>query len=265
MTKPLQIAVGAALALALAACAHARAPHAIKTYDPAALPAGPLGGEIRYGRELIMQTREAMPHNVGARMECAACHIAGGTQPHGGSFAGVYATFPQWNGRAHRLITLQDRIAECFLYSMNGRPPAYSSREMIAIVAYIAWLSRGSPVLATNVKPRGFRIPLPKGAPDATAGSKLFSARCALCHGAAGAGGGPFPPLWGSGSFNNGAGMSHLNRMTGFVYYNMPQNAPHTLTVQEAYDVSGFVLSHARPSFRKQATIEFPALRAGYF
>ena len=32
----------------------------------------------------------------------------------------MYGRFPQWNSRAHRVIALQDRIAECFLYSMNG-------------------------------------------------------------------------------------------------------------------------------------------------
>jgi cytochrome c len=30
---------------------------------------------------------------------------------------------------------------------MNGMPPAYNSREMEALVAYIAWLSRGQPVV----------------------------------------------------------------------------------------------------------------------
>lgn len=250
----------------LAACAaHATTQQAAPAYDAASLPVGRFGDEIRYGRQIIMNTRATLPKNVRARMDCAACHIDGGTRSRGGSFVGTYATFPQWNARAHRFITLQDRIAECFLYSMNGRPPAYTSREMIAVVAYIAWLSRGAPTLQTDMKPQSFKIPLPSGAPDLHAGAALFGQRCAACHGAGGAGGGPFPPLWGSGSFNDGAGMAHLDRMTGFVYYNMPQNAPHTLTPRQAYDVAAFVLSHERPAFGKSALVSFPALPAQYF
>lgn len=259
----MRAAIVAVLALGLAACAHATpAPVA---YDAASLPAGPLGREIAYGREIVMQTRIVLPHDVRAGMDCAACHIDGGTRVRGGTFVGVYAQFPQWNARARRVITLQDRIAECFLYSMNGRPPAYSSREMTALVAYIAWLSRGTPTLATPDRALGFKIPLPAGTPDRERGATLYAQRCSACHGATGSGGGPFPPLWGPASFNAGAGMAHLDRMTGFVYYNMPQNAPRTLSAQEAYDIAAFVLTHPRPAFEKDAPVGFPSLPARYF
>ena len=114
-------------------------------YDARELPSGPVGQSIAYGRTIVVDTQTTMKGYVGAKMSCAACHLAGGTQPKGGSFVGIYGAFPQWNRRAHRVIALQDRIAECFLYSMNGRPPAYDSKAMIAVVAYIAWLSRGTP------------------------------------------------------------------------------------------------------------------------
>ncbi len=248
------------MCLYLAACSSA--PQTL--YDASSLPAGALGREIRYGRELVMNTRALLPHDVRSRMDCAACHIDGGTQAHGLSFVGTYASFPQWNARAHRVIALQDRIAECFLYSMNGKPPAYSSREMVAIVAYIAWLSRGTPTL---LKPQAqsLGIPLPSATPSIAEGRVLYGQRCSACHGANGAGGGPFPPLWGAASFNAGAGMAHLDRMTGFIYYNMPQNAPRTLAPREAYDVAAFVLSHARPRFERNARIVSPAQAAGYF
>lgn len=260
----MRVTAVALLLLVVAACGGVRQQPS-QIYDAAALPAGALGEEIRYGREIVMETRRALPQDVGVRMDCAACHRDGGTRARAGSLIGIYAAFPQWNARAHRVIALQDRIAECFLYSMNGRPPAYSSREMVALVAYIAWLSRGTPTLTPPSKTQSFKIALPSGAPNELRGAALFSARCAACHGASGAGGGPYPPLWGSGSFNDGAGMAHLDRMTGFVFYNMPQSAPHSLTAQEAYDVAGFVLSHARPHFAKQALVAFPPLPAGYF
>lgn len=257
--RVLRLFVVAAL-LAAAACARSQpAP-----YDASALPGGALGAEIRYGRAIIMQTRRMLPADVRAGMDCAACHIDGGTRARGGSFVGIAAEFPQWNARAHRVIALQDRLAECFLYSMNGRPPPYSSREMVALVAYVTWLSRGTAIGRPAASHR-FSVAMPSGAPDVAHGRLLFGQRCAACHGASGAGGGPFPPLWGPRSFNSGAGMTRLATMTGFVYDNMPQNAPGTLTPREAYDVAAFVLSHARPAFARNARVAFPALPAGYF
>jgi thiosulfate dehydrogenase len=252
----------------LVGCAHgAGTPAPTVAYDSNALPSGQLGTQIRYGREIIMSTRHALPHNVTANMDCAACHIDGGTKPHGGSFLGIYAQFPQWNKRSHRIITMQDRIAECFLYSENGKPPAFWSREMIAVVSYIAWLSRGTPFLSPKsaTQAQRFDVPMPTSPPDKVHGAQLFAQKCAMCHGAKGAGNSVFPPLWGARSFNNGAGMHRLAMMTGFVYYNMPKNAPGTLSLADAYDISAFVLSHKRPAFRKSALIAWPAERASYF
>lgn len=250
----------------LAACAGPGAPaQAPPLYDEKALPAGVPGDTIRYGRELIVNTRAHMRGYVVANMDCAACHIAGGTKPKGGSLAGIYGQFPQWNARAHRMIALQDRLAECFLYSMNGKPPSYNSREMIALVAYIAYLSRGTPVGAPpdpSVKLVKFSAPQPA---SVQRGGSLYVQKCSACHGANGAGSAAFPPLWGQRSFNGGAGMHRLSTMAAFVRYNMPQNAPGSLTPQEAYDVSAFVLSHARPKFQSARLVGFPVRPAKYF
>src|SRR6185312_10723675 len=126
-------------------------------------------------------------------MSCSSCHLDAGRQAHAAPFRGIFADYPLWEGRTRRVIALQDRIAECFLYSMNGTPPAYDSREMIAIAAYIAYLSRTAPHPA-SVK----------------SGGAIYAAQCAACHGANGAGSAQahFPPLWGPRSFNDGAGMS---------------------------------------------------------
>jgi thiosulfate dehydrogenase len=235
-------------------------------YDPRTLPPGPAGDSIAYGYALIVKTHKLMRAYVRADMSCAACHLAAGQQSRGGSFVGVYGRFPQWNKRAHRVIALQDRIAECFLYSMNGRPPAYDSKAMIAIVAYIAWLSRGTPVGAKQPASDRYVEPLPTAPPNPRRGERLFAQRCAECHQLDGAGiSGIYPPLWGQRSFNAGAGMAHIDRMTGFVRYNMPQNAPGSLTLEQAYDVAAFVLSHPRPRFRKNALVVTRPLPAKYF
>ena len=266
----------AALALAacavLAACAggghasQAAQPAAAATFDPGSLPKGAQGELIAYGHELIVNTRAHLKPYVTANMDCSACHVNGGTKARGGSFAGIAAQFPQWNKRAKRFIALQDRLAECFLYSMNGHPPAYNSREMLAMVAYITYLSRGTPIGATPDPQTRLAKFDPPQKPDPHRGQQIYTQKCSSCHGANGAGNGPaFPPLWGATSFNSGAGMHRLYTMAGFVRYNMPQNAPGTLSDQEAYDVSAYVLSHSRPKFNKNAVVTFPAERASYF
>ncbi len=234
-------------------------------YDPSTLPAGPLGASIALGHDIIADPHKYLPKNVVADMSCAACHLGTGTVPRGGSFVGTYARFPQWNKRAKRIIALQDRLAECFLYSMNGTPPAYNSKEMIAMVAYIAYLSRDVPTGSTDTKD-SFVVTLPNVAPDIARGRAVYAMSCQSCHQANGSGvRDMFPPLWGATSFNNLAGMSHLDRMTGFVMYNMPQGAPGSLSLRDAYDVSAWVLAHARPKFAKKRIIQAAAEPASYF
>lgn len=235
-------------------------------YNPEALPSGAVGESIEYGRALVMQTHRLMKRYVRADMSCAACHIAGGTQARGGSFVGLYGRFPQWNKRAHRVIALQDRIAECFLYSMNGTPPAYNSKAMIAIVAYIAWLSRGTPVGSAQPASDRYVEPLPNARPNIVRGASVFAQCCVKCHQTDGQGVSEiYPPLWGKRSFNSGAGMAHLDRITGFIHYNMPQNAPGSLTATQAYDVAAFVLSHPRPKFHKSGLVLTRPLPAAFF
>ncbi len=231
----------------------------------ATIPPGPEGELIQYGRDLITHTPKLAGSYVTARMSCAACHLNAGTQAHAGSLVGTYATFPQWNKRAKRFIALQDRLAECFLYSMNGKPPAYESRAMVALTAYIAWLSRGAPtgVGFPDQGPIKVAASLP---PSVGRGQGIYLDRCLGCHRADGNGVGlTYPPLWGPHSFNDKAGMSRMDRMVPFVKFAMPANAPGTLTDQEATDVAAFILSRPRPHFDKNRLVQFPPDKAGYF
>jgi thiosulfate dehydrogenase len=197
-------------------------------------------------------------------MECSACHLNAGTVPHGGSLLGVYATFPQWNGRAKRFITLSDRLDECFMYSMNGRPPAPSGHEIVALTAYIAFLSRGADI-PTGFPDQGFVTVKAPDPPNAAAGATVYAAQCEACHGANGAGNadGSIPPLWGPASFNDGAGMN--TKMAAFVKANMPLGRGGSLSDQQATDVAAYVLSHPRPHFDGSAAITFRTLPAAYF
>jgi thiosulfate dehydrogenase len=136
---------------------------------------------------------------------------------------------------------------------------------MIALTAYIAYLSRGT-VVGKGVPDQGLIAFKSPQAPSIANGSHVYETSCSSCHGANGAGGAAFPPLWGKTSFNGGAGMHKLATMAAFVRYNMPYGAaPNTLSAQQAYDVSAFVLSHARPTFNGQRMIQFPARKASYY
>lgn len=266
MRKAIALALCAAAAL-LTACGGKTqdTPAAAAAYDPKALPTGAPGEAIQYGRELILNSRKHLKPYITANMDCAACHVDAGTKPRGGTFVGVAAQFPQWNTRARRMIALQDRLAECFLYSMNGHPPPYQSREIVSMVAYITYLSRGTKIgSAPNPGTRLAKFDPPQ-TPSAARGQSIYTQKCSSCHGADGSGNSAFPPLWGAKSFNGGAGMHRLWTMSSFVRYNMPQNAPGTLSDQEAYDVSAYVLSHARPKFNKKRIVAFPEQSAGYF
>jgi thiosulfate dehydrogenase len=258
----------AAIALMLAAAGFAGGSSAAD--DPAAaaahapLPPGDEGELIRYGRLLVTDTQTAAGKYVTAGMSCEACHLDAGTKAHGGSFLGIYAKFPQWNKRAKRFITLGDRLQECFLYSMNGTPPALNSREITALTAYIAFLSRGAEV-GKGFPDQGFVTVNAPAAPDAARGSAIYGTKCASCHAADG-GGNPaahIPPLWGAASFNDGAGMN--TKMPAFVKANMPLGQGGSLSDQEAVDVSAYVLSHPRPHFQGSRMIDFPPEPASYF
>jgi thiosulfate dehydrogenase len=238
--------------------------------DPAAvaaqatIPPGPEGELIRYGRAILTDTKANAGPYVRAGMSCDACHVAAGTKAHGGSFVGIAANFPQWNRRANRFITLADRLDECFLYSMNGTPPAPNSREVIALSAYITWLSRGAPIGA-GFPDQGFVTVHSASPPNPTAGAALYAQQCSMCHGADGAGNAAakFPPLWGPASFNDGAGMN--TKMAAFVKANMPLGNPGSLSDQQAVDVSAYVLSHPRPHFDGARIITFPGQPASFF
>lgn len=262
MNRSMMVFVGV---LVLAACAGGTKNTARVASAPETLPTGQYGALVRYGRDLITNTQTYAKADVTANMSCGACHVAAGAKKDGLPLA-VAATFPQYNKRAHRFITLDDRIAECFLYSMNGKPPPYTSREMVAIDAYITWLSRGRPL---GAKPHiaGEIAMIPKPATvSASHGATIYAQHCQMCHQANGAGvTGHFPPLWGATSFNRGAGMAKLAMMSAFVKSNMPANAPGTLSAQQAYDVAAFVLSHTRPAFNGAREIAFPPQAAKTF
>jgi thiosulfate dehydrogenase len=233
--------------------------------DIAAVGDDPFGQRVKYGYALFTDTANEIGPMVadparrftGNNLACQNCHLQGGAQPYAMPLVGVWGQFPQYRAREGRVATLQDRVNGCMERSMNGRALPAESREMQALSAYLRWLSTGIPSGAKLVGAGTLPVKEPARAADLVYGATVYARVCAQCHGANGLGqraqsgaGYQFPPLWGSDSYNNGAGMDRLLTTAAFVLRNMPVgttfDAP-MLTDNEAYDVAGYMSSQPRP------------------
>ena len=249
------VLVAAALAFMLA-CVAAHAADAVPLDPPAdsAIPNGPLGDAIRYGQSLVTNTRVLARDYVGNGLTCANCHLDAGRVAYSAPLAGLWGVFPEYRARRGSVESLTERINDCFLRSMNGKPLPPDSREMIGLLSYIAWLSSGVPT-GVEVQGRGFKEFAAAAKPDPSRGATLYAAKCAACHGADGEGlrgtdnAFVFPPLWGPQSFNVGAGMARVSVAAGFVQAKMPLGAGGTLSDQEAYDIAAYFTAKPRPDF----------------
>ena len=239
-----------------AADAPAPAPAPVPLNPPAlsAMPGGPLGDAIRRGERIVTDTQAAARAYVGNRLTCANCHIDAGRTAYAAPLAGLTGLFPEYRARRGSVESLEQRINDCFLRSMNGRPLPPASPEMVALLAYIAWLSQGVPT-GVEVVGRGFKDIAAPSKPDAVRGKALYATQCAACHGATGQGTAGaantfvFPPLWGSKSFNTGAGMARVSIAAAFVQAKMPLGNAGSLTDQDAYDIAAYFTAQPRPAF----------------
>jgi thiosulfate dehydrogenase len=248
----MSILAGACLLSGLLAAAQppdAGAPAAERT-----LPSGELGDAIRLGRELVAQTAEhpiSKPF-VGNALDCTSCHLKDGTDPKAASFIGVATAYPAWSPREGRVITLEERVLNCFMRSCNGIRPPLGSKASVAITAYITWLSAEQPIRMNANRPAGPNavVPLRLDAQQANSGrgQSLYAERCATCHGEDGQGDEDNPPVWGDRSYNDGAGLANVKKLASWLKVSMPLDETD-LTDQEALDVAAFVNGHARPHF----------------
>jgi thiosulfate dehydrogenase len=231
---------------------------AIAAADPAspppetAIPAGPDGDAIRRGLAIITDTRTAAPEFAGNHLRCANCHLDAGRTAGAAPLWAAYGNFPVWRDKNNRINSFEKRVQDCFIYSINGRPPPLGGEVLLAVSAYAAWLAQGQRI---GVSPpgRGFpAIPAPPLPPDDARGRAVFLESCAACHGPDGQGmmdGDTVvnPPLWGPQSYNWGAGMAQVDKAAAFIRANMPLGNGGSLSVQQAWDVAWFIDGKPRP------------------
>lgn len=210
---------------------------------------------IRRGRDLFVNTQQLRGKNVFNDLNCASCHMGEGRLPFSSPVWPAAIILPNYRPKNDHVNSLEERIAGCFSFSMNGKPPAYGSDDMLALTAYHQWLARGVPMYQPGnmMYGRGYpRIAEPDIEPDAVRGEAVYQAQCAICHGPDGAGTSArgevvFPPVWGDGSYNWGAGISRVFSLAAFAKHNMPLGKPRSLSDQEAWDVAVYINSRERP------------------
>ncbi len=216
-----------------------------------AIPKNEFGAMVLMGRNIFVNTQQNAKSFVGNGLNCANCHLDNGRKADSAPLWAAYVLYPAYRKKTGQIDTIQSRIQGCFRYSMNGKPPAFDSKEMTALVTYHYWLANGAPT-GVKLPGQGFlQLPKPTQKPDLARGGEVYKNNCALCHGANGEGTKAngeyaFPPLWGKDSFNWGAGMHRIDTAAGFIKANMPYGRGGTLSDQEAWDVALFINSHER-------------------
>jgi thiosulfate dehydrogenase len=222
-----------------------------------------LGEQIKWGYRIFTDTPREAPRLTGGRVSCINCHLNAGQRDRALPLVGVAGMFPEYNNRAARLISLPDRIVDCFLRSENGavhdaaQHPTTGSKEVLAVAAYVTWLSRGHAVGANPAWRNKNAIAPDKLLPidklDARKGEAIYAERCTSCHGADGQGvqigDKKAGPLWGPDSWNDGAGAGRVYTLAGIVRYTMPYLNPGSLTDEEAQEVAAFINSKPRPNY----------------
>jgi thiosulfate dehydrogenase len=233
-----------------------------------ALPNNANGRLVRRGRDLIAATYAYIGPEVadrakrfaGNNLACASCHLQAGTKKFGIPLFGLFGEFPRYSDRSGAQMTIEDRLNSCMTRSMNGRALPVGAPEMQAMVAYIKFLSTGVapgqllPGMGTGKMPE-----LDRPA-DPVRGERGYANACLTCHGPNGAGirrslpttdlGYMVPPLWGSDSFNDGAGMARLIAAANFIHFNMPHGVDYLnpqLSPEQAWDIAAYVISQPRP------------------
>ncbi|WP_299236784.1 c-type cytochrome [uncultured Halomonas sp.] len=225
------------------------------------IPDNQYGDMVRKGRDLFVNTQTLRGEYVFNEQNCANCHLDAGRLANSAPMWASFGVYPAYRGKNDKVNTLAERIQGCFTYSMNGKPPENGSEPLVAMQTYLHWMATGAPI-NESLPGRGYpKLEETEQGADRERGAEVYAQQCAVCHGDEGQGQKVgerqvFPPLWGDGAYNWGAGMHRVNTAANFIKANMPLGKPYSLTDQEAWDVAAFINSHERPQDPRRRTLD---------
>lgn len=227
----------------------------VGSIETAPATGGPLGDMIRLGGQIFVDTSgnpsSASYVGRGVRRSCGTCHRKAGTDLDALPLFGAAAAYPA--NVDGTVMTLQSRIAECFMRHLDGVHPPLGSRVLLALDAYVTSLSEGRRMAmsAAGGGNRALRA-VPSDDPfwsktNAAAGKTLYAQRCSPCHGADGEGGAG-PAVWGPQAFSDGAALATPAKLTAYLTTAMAAYAG-SLSAEQARDLAAFIDTQPRPGF----------------
>lgn len=201
---------------------------------------------VVFGYRIVTETETYGARYSGNHLRCTNCHLNAGRKPDAIplNVAGMY---PKWRSKNGRRNGIGLRIRECFVYSLDGIMPPEDSPEVLAVAAYISYISHGETI---GEAPAGRGVPtLPDTGydPNPANGKAIYDKNCTHCHGNNGQGIPGVPSLWGMDAYNKGAGMANTSKAAGFIWANMPLGQERSLTHQDAFDVAAYINMQIRP------------------
>ncbi|MGS0826148.1 c-type cytochrome [Shewanella sp. 0m-8] len=107
------------------------------------IPQGAFGDKVRRGYQLFVNSQQMRGQYVGNELNCSNCHMDAGRKANAAPIWAAYFAYPAYRKKNDKVKTYQDRLQGCFTYSMNGKPPASGSEDLVALSAYSYWLGMG--------------------------------------------------------------------------------------------------------------------------
>ena len=96
------------------------------------------GAEIKLGKSIFVDTyryigpdvKDVSKRYARTNMDCQNCHLKAGTLKYVFGLIGTYTRYPEMDTRSGKVINIQERINNCLMRSMNGKPMPEDSKEM---------------------------------------------------------------------------------------------------------------------------------------
>lgn len=203
-----------------------------------------LGKAIRRGRAIAVATRDSLRLDRGGALRCTSCHLDAGTKRGALPWVGTYARFPRVDTKG-QVLTVHERVNLCLRRNLQAPTLPPNDPRMEAVVAYIAFLSRGVR-LGSPVEGQGDDT-LSVRSGDAAEGREAWAEHCASCHGQRGQGTPRGGPVWGRQSFGTSSEMANWPTFAGFLRGHMSVGGRRgTLSDQQVANVTSFVLRQGR-------------------